>query len=105
MSALTLYAEERNIKNTVARVHATVFFVFYLCIRPKKQKSPHGAFCFLVEVVRVELTSYAAAKRLSTYLVYLLFLNYTGRVNTLRVAQKAKYSFKTPSDSFKSVPS
>ena len=28
---------------------------------------------FLVEVVRVELTSYAAAKKLSTYLVYLFF--------------------------------
>ena len=30
---------------------------------------------FLVEVVGVEPTSYAAAKKLSTYLVYLFFLS------------------------------
>ena len=29
---------------------------------------------FLVEVVRIELTSYSAAKKLSTYLVCLFFL-------------------------------
>ena len=45
---------------------------------------------FLVEVVGVEPTSYAAAKKLSTYLVYLLFLNLATRVNTLCKAQKAK---------------
>ena len=40
-----------------------------------KQKRPtRGAILFVVEVVRVELTSYAAAKKLSTYLFYLLFL-------------------------------
>ena len=37
----------------------------------------------LVEVVGVEPTSYSAAKKLSTYLVYLLFLNLSTRVNTL----------------------
>ena len=37
----------------------------------------------LVEVVGVEPTSYSAAKKLSTYLVYLLFLNSSTRVNTL----------------------
>ena len=56
-----------------------------------KQKIPHaGVFLFVVEVVRVELTSYAAAKKLSTYLVYLLFLNSAGRVNTLHATQKAE---------------
>lgn len=45
---------------------------------------------FLVEVVRVELTSYAAAKKLSTYLVYLLFLRSATRLNTLCVPQEAK---------------
>ena len=44
----------------------------------------------MVEVVRVELTYYAAAKRLSTYLVYLLFLNNAQRVNTQSVTQKAR---------------
>ena len=48
----------------------------------------------LVEVVRVELTSYAAAKKLSTCLVYLLFLNFVMRVNTLYKTQKAEYSYK-----------
>ena len=38
---------------------------------------------FLVEVVGVEPTSYSAAKKLSTYLFYLLFLNLQTRVNTL----------------------
>ena len=47
---------------------------------------------FVVEMVRVELTSYSAAKKLSTYLFHLLFLNYTTRVNTLCATQKAKYS-------------
>ena len=56
---------------------------------------------FLVEVVRVELTSYAAAKKLSTYLVYLLFLNFTTRVNTLCKTQEAKYSFPNTSRSKK----
>ncbi len=46
----------------------------------------------MVEVVGVEPTSYSAAKKLSTYLVYLLFLNRAARVNTLRLAQRAKYS-------------
>ena len=46
----------------------------------------HG---FLVEVVRVELTSYTATKKLSTYLFYLLFLTATTRVNTLVSLQKA----------------
>lgn len=44
----------------------------------------------MVEVVRVELTSYAAAKKLSTYLVYLLFLRSATRLNTLCVPQEAK---------------
>ena len=48
---------------------------------------------FLVEVVGVEPTSYAAAKKLSTYLVYLLFLKSTTRVNTLCESQKAEYSY------------
>ncbi len=55
----------------------------------------------LVEVVGVEPTSYSAAKKLSTYLVYLLFLNVATRVNTLCVAQKAKYSFKNAFRFFK----
>ena len=45
---------------------------------------------FLVELVRVELTSYAATKKPSTYLVYLLFLDLITRVNTLYKPQKAK---------------
>lgn len=44
----------------------------------------------MVEVVRVELTSYSAAKKLSTYLVYLFFLNAATRVNTLCASQEAK---------------
>ena len=44
----------------------------------------------LVEVVGIEPTSYAAAKKLSTYLVYLLFLDLITRVNTLYRAQKAE---------------
>ena len=52
---------------------------------------------FLVEVVGVEPTSYAAAKKLSTYLVYLLFLKFATRVNTLCKPQEAKYSYKNTS--------
>ena len=44
----------------------------------------------LVEVVRVELTSYSAAKKLSTYLVYLFFLKTATRINTLYVSQEAE---------------
>ena len=44
--------------------------------------------------MRVELTSYAAAKKLSTYLVCLLFLNVATRTNTLCNAQKAGYSYR-----------
>ena len=54
----------------------------------------------LVEVVGVEPTSYSAAKKLSTYLVYLLFLNPATRVNTLCKTQKAKYSYKNTFRSF-----
>ena len=54
-----------------------------------------------MEVVGVEPTSYAAAKKLSTYLVYLLFLNTAERVNTHRVTQKAKYSLKNTFRSYK----
>ena len=55
----------------------------------------YQTFAFLmVEVVGVEPTSYSAAKKLSTYLVYLLFLSVTTRVNTLCNAQKAEYSSK-----------
>ena len=58
-------------------------------------KSPLiGAFLFLVEVVGVEPTSYSAAKKLSTYLVYLRFLTFAMRVNTLCKTQKAEYSYK-----------
>ncbi len=52
---------------------------------------------FVVEVVGVEPTSYAAAKKLSTYLVYLLFLKFATRVNTLCKPQEAKYSYKNTS--------
>ncbi len=52
----------------------------------------------MVEVVRVELTSYAAAKKLSTYLVYLLFLKKVTRVNTLYFSQEAKYSLSNASN-------
>ena len=45
-------------------------------------------------MVGVEPTSYAATKKLSTYLVYLLFLNPATRVNTLYRTQKAEYSYK-----------
>ncbi len=51
-----------------------------------------SCYSVLVEVVGVEPTSYAAAKKLSTYLVYLLFLTVITRVNTLYNGQKAKYS-------------
>lgn len=37
----------------------------------------------MVEVVGVEPTSYSAAKRLSTYLFYLLFLVPVSRINAL----------------------
>ena len=53
-----------------------------------------GRFRVLVEVVGVEPTSYSAAKKLSTYLVYLLFLNRFMRVNTPKTTQKAEYSSK-----------
>ena len=56
---------------------------------------------FLVELVRVELTSYAAAKKLSTYLVCLLFLILATRINTLYKPQKARYSFKNAFRSLK----
>ena len=59
----------------------------------------------MVEVVGVEPTSYTAAKKLSTYLVYLLFLNAKTRVNTLFYTQKANTLQKTPSDLSKSFPS
>ena len=50
----------------------------------KKEKTAIKAvLSFLVEMVGVEPTSYSAAKKLSTYLVYLLFLNFPTRVNTL----------------------
>ena len=55
----------------------------------------------VVEVVRVELTSYSAAKKLSTYLFYLLFLNFATRVNTLCKTQKAEYSLKNTFRSLK----
>lgn len=48
------------------------------------------ALTILVEVVRVELTSYSAAKKLSTYLVYLFFLKTATRINTLYVSQEAE---------------
>ena len=51
----------------------------------------------LVEVVGVEPTSYTAAKKLSTCLVYLLFLKYATRVNTLCAPQEAKYSYTNTS--------
>ena len=60
------------------------------------EKTPEGVIS-LVEVVGVEPTSYAAAKKLSTYLVYLLFLTFTTRVNTLCKPQEAKYSYKNTS--------
>ena len=59
-----------------------------------QKNAPKGRFRVLVEVVRVELTSYSAAKKLSTYLVYLLFLNRFMRVNTPKTTQKAEYSSK-----------
>ena len=55
----------------------------------------------LVEVVRIELTSYSAAKKLSTYLVYLLFLTLALRVNTPYKPQKAEYSLKNTFRFFK----
>ncbi len=39
-----------------------------------QKNPPLGGFFFLVEVVGIEPTSYSAAKKLSTYLVRLLFL-------------------------------
>ena len=48
----------------------------------QRKKTPEGVIS-LVEVVGVEPTSYSAAKKLSTYLVYLLFLKFPTRVNTL----------------------
>ena len=59
----------------------------------QRKKTPQGVIS-LVEVVGIEPTSYAAAKILSTYLAYLLFLNPQTRVNTLLRTQKAKYSYK-----------
>ena len=56
--------------------------VNHLLQRTKKRPTK-GVFVRLVEVVGVEPTSYSAAKKLSTYLVYLLFLNLSTRVNTL----------------------
>ena len=62
----------------------------------QRKKTPEGVIS-LVEVVGVEPTSYAAAKKLSTYLVYLLFLKFATRVNTLCKPQEAKYSYKNTS--------
>lgn len=63
-------------------------------ILSKIKNTPQGVFSILVEVVGIEPTSYSAAKKLSTYLVYLLFLNFATRVNTLCKTQKAEYSYK-----------
>ena len=65
--------------------------VNHLLQRTKKRPTK-GVFVRLVEVVGVEPTSYSAAKKLSTYLVYLLFLTFSTRVNTLWKSQKAIYS-------------
>ena len=62
----------------------------------QRKKTPKGVIS-LVEVVGVEPTSYSAAKKLSTYLVYLLFLKSATRVNTLCVPQEAIYSYKNTS--------
>ena len=58
----------------------------------QRKKTPEGVIS-LVEVVGIEPTSYSAAKKLSTYLVYLLFLKFPTRVNTLWKPQKAEYSY------------
>ena len=61
-------------------------------VPPTHEKRRPKASFHVVEVVGVEPTSYSAAKKLSTYLVYLLFLNFATRVNTLCKTQKAEYS-------------
>ena len=43
-------------------------------VSPNEKRRPKASIR-LVEVVGIEPTSYSAAKKLSTYLVYLLFLN------------------------------
>ena len=70
--------------------------IYQVCDLDKKILQKRYPFLqyVLVEVVRVELTSYSAAKKLSTYLVYLLFLNFATRVNTLCETQKAEYSLQ-----------
>ena len=62
-------------------------------LHQRTKKRPIKGVRVLVEMVRVELTSYAAAKQLSTYLVCLLFLSLVPRANTLCKTQKAKYSY------------
>ena len=80
----------RKTAPTLNSHHVVVYF-------HKTKKPQKGLFGFVVEVVRVELTSYAAAKKLSTYLVYLLFLKKVTRVNTLYFSQEAKYSLSNAS--------
>ena len=75
----------------LVRVPRRQFVVQALTTSTNEKKTPKGVIS-LVEVVGVEPTSYSAAKKLSTYLVYLLFLNPQTRVNTLLKTQKAEYS-------------
>ena len=75
-----------------APVNTFVSVTYRITLYKNKPVLFQAQVCFfdLVEVVRVELTSYAAAKKLSTYLVYLLFLKSATRLNTLCVPQEAK---------------
>ena len=91
LRALTFSVEKFT--STMARParELTVMRLPSICTTPTnaRKNAPKGVRA-VVEVVRIELTSYSAAKKLSTYLVYLLFLNFTTRVNTLCKTQKAK---------------
>ena len=84
-----MIAERISAKRHSLILHAEVIFLFYdarsrepTIIRrssvnappPTHEKTPRKGVRALVEVVGVEPTSYSAAKKLSTYLVYLLFL-------------------------------
>jgi len=79
----------------------TIMRVFFYLPRSHIKKDAPKASIYVVEVVGLEPTSYAAAKKLSTYLVCLLFLIRATRINTLYKPQKAEYSFKNAFRSLK----
>jgi len=64
----------QEIRETIQQKTARTLNPHHVRAISQKEKPPLGGFLLLVEVVGIEPTSYSAAKKLSTYLVRLLFL-------------------------------